>query len=254
MCNYFSAIVTRDLKVHWSKKTCRHEDIIAELKLADTKLVDRDFVRVEITPNNKEKLTRNRADWTYKVDEDDTVPAWYKKAEAIIQASIWVNWSESAKTQIVIDSESIEVTDTYLLVQSSSKVVARGSSTVVARDSSTVVAWNSSTVVARDSSTVEAWDSSTVEAWDSSTVEAWDSSKVVARDYSTVVARDYSKVEARGSSTVVARDSSTVEAWDSSKVVIKSSNAVALCHGKIIVNKQATVIIKESFNATEISY
>jgi hypothetical protein len=182
MCNYFSAIVTRDLKVHWSKKTCRHEDIIAELKLADTKLVDRDFVRVEITPNNKEKLTRNRADWTYKVDEDDTVPAWYKKAEAIIQASIWVNWSESAKTQIVIDSESIEVTDTYLLVQSSSKVVARGSS------------------------------------------------------------------------KVVARGSSTVEAWDYSKVEVKSSNAVALCHGKIIVNKQATVIIKESFNATEISY
>jgi hypothetical protein len=230
MCNYFSAIVTRDLKVHWSKKTCRHEDIIAELKLADTKLVDRDFVRVEITPNNKEKLTRNRADWTYKVDEDDTVPAWYKKAEAIIQASIWVNWSESAKTQIVIDSESIEVTDTYLLVQSSSTVVARGSSTVEA--------WDSSTVVARGSSTVEAWDSSTVVARGSSTVEAWGSSTVEARD----------------SSTVVARGSSTVEAWDYSKVEVKSSNAVALCHGKIIVNKQATVIIKESFTATEISY
>jgi hypothetical protein len=253
MCNYFSCIVTRDLKVHWSKRTCSHEDIVAELKLTDVKLVDRDFVRIEVTPNNKEKLTRYQADWTYHVDEESTIPAWYKKAEKTIQEVIWTSWSDSVKTQLVIGEESADVMDTYLLVQNcSSTVVARGSSTVEAWDSSNVVAHDSSKVVAHDSSTVEAWgssnviahdsskvvahdssnviahDSSKVIAWDSSNVIAWDSSTVVAWDSSNVIAHDSSKVEAWDSSTVEAWGSSTVVAWDSSKVEIKSEHAVAL--------------------------
>ena len=240
MCNYFSCIVTRDHKVHWSKKTCRHEDIIAELKLADVKLVDRDFVRVEVTPKDITHLTRNREDWNpIKVDEEGTVPAWYKKAQTVIEESVWSSWEESVKVQVVIGSENADVTDTYLLVQNcSSTVVARGSSKVVARDSSKVVARGSSTVV----------------AWDSSTVEAWDSSKVEARDSSKVEARDSSTVEARDSSTVVARDSSTVEARDSSKVEISSKTAVALCHGKIFVHKEATVQVQNKFTASEVPY
>jgi hypothetical protein len=246
VCDFFSCIVTRDLKVHYSKKTCSHEEIIAELKLCDTKLIDRDFVRIEITPKNKENPTRNPADWHFKVDEESTVPSWYSKAKKQVEENIWLSWSESIKTQLVLEGESTDQTDTYLFAVKASKVVARGSSTVVARGSSTVVAWDSSKVVARDSSKVEAWDSSKVEAWDSSKVEAWDSSKVEARDSSTVVARDSSKV--------VAWDSSKVVAWDSSKVELLSESAVALCHNKIIVNKKATVIISESFTATEIKY
>ena len=73
MCKYFSCIITRDLKVYWSKKSCSHEDILSELKLSDTKLVDRDFVRIEITPKKLENITRNAGDWNYRVDEEDTV-------------------------------------------------------------------------------------------------------------------------------------------------------------------------------------
>jgi hypothetical protein len=214
MCNFFSCIVTRDLKVHYSKKTCSHEEIIAELKLCDTKLIDRDFVRIEITPKNKENPTRNPADWHFKVDEESTVPSWYSKAKKQVEENIWLSWSESIKTQLVLEGESTDQTDTYLFAVKASTVVARGSSKV--------------------------------EAWGSSTVVAWDSS--------TVVARGSSKVVARGSSTVEAWDSSTVVAWDSSKVELLSESAVALCHNKIIVNKKATVIISESFTATEIKY
>ena len=77
----------------------RHEEIIEELKLQDTKLVDRDFVRIEITPNNKEKLTRNQQDWTFKVDEETTIPAWYNESKKLIEELIWQSWSESIKTQ-----------------------------------------------------------------------------------------------------------------------------------------------------------
>jgi hypothetical protein len=220
MCQYFSCIVTRDFKVHWSKKSCSHEDLIAELKLADTKLVDRDFVRIEITPKSMENLTRNPSDWVYIVDEEGTVPAWYKKEKQKAEEAVWLSWAESVKVNLVLDAESVDVTDTYLLV--------RSSSTVTARDSSTVTAWDSSTVDARDSSTVDARDSSTVTAWGSSTVDAWGSSTV----------------DARGSSTVDARGSSTVE--------ISSDTAVVLCHGKIYVNEQATVIVQDKVNAAEV--
>ena len=180
MCQYFSCIITRDFKVHYSKKTCSHEDLIAEFKLEDTKLEDRDFVRIEISPKNMENLTRNPQDWTYKVDEEDTIPAWYKKEKAKAEEAVWVAWAESVKIQLVLGEESVDVTDAYLFV--------------------------------RSSSTVDAWGSSKVVAWDSS------------------------KVDARGSS----------------KVELKSETAVAVCHGKILVNKKAVVIVQDKFTASEI--
>ena len=171
MCKYFSCIVTRDLKVYWSKSGPNHEAVICEAKLDDLKLEDREFVRIEIIPNNVIKVTRNKKDWTLVVDEEGTLPTWFQRERKMAESKCWLAWKESIQLQLAIGEEEREVTDTYIVAGGSSHVVARGSSHVVARGSSHVEAWDSSHVVAWDSSHVVAGGSSHVVAWDSSHVE-----------------------------------------------------------------------------------
>jgi hypothetical protein len=292
MCDYFGCIITKDLKVHWSKRTFAHEDLLSELKLEDKNLEAREFIRVEILPNDKACMTRNREDWTFKVDEVKTLPNWYEKNVIQCRKLCWEAWEQSVQVNLALGKEEKTVTDTMIEAYGSSKVVAHGSSNVVAYGSSKVVAYDfskvvaygSSKVVAHDSSTVEAYGSSkvvahgssTVEAYGSSTVEAYGSSKVVAHDSSNVVAHgsstveayDSSTVEAYGSSKVVAygsstveahssstveaHGSSTVEAHDFSKVEIKSDTTVVLCHQKIFVSEKATVVRASIVKAAEV--
>jgi hypothetical protein len=304
MCRFKSYIVTKDLKVHGSRRTSSHEDILEELKIEDGKdqnaILMREHVKIEVYPKDDNKKTRNLADWIYREDEPGTLPEWYQKNKARIEETVLLQLTEDLQVQLAMGEEEREVTDTEIYVFDSSKVVAWGSSKVVARGSSQVVAWGSSKVDARGSSQVDArgsskvdargsskvdargsskvdaWDSSKVDAWDSSQVVAWDSSQVVARgssqvdarDSSKVDARDSSKVDARGSSKVDARDSSKVVAWGSSQVVawdssqvdargsskveISSEFAVVSCHGKIFVNKKATVIVQDKVEADKV--
>ena len=190
MCRYFSCVVTRDLKVHWSKQSMSHEDLLAALTLEDKKLHERDFVRIEIVPKDEHEMTRNADDWTIKIDEERTLPNWYEKDITKIQTACWKEWQESVNVNLILEGESKEVTDTMIFAFQARSVVARGSSHVEAWDSSHVEAWDSSHVEARDSSHVEARDSSHVEAWDSSHVEARDSSHVVVRSqYASVYSR-----------------------------------------------------------------
>jgi len=228
MCEYFSCIITKDFKAHWLKSTVSHDDTITSLKLEDKKLEERDFVRIEITPKDKTKITREKEAWVLKVDEEKTLPDWYEKNIIKAQKACWIAWEESVQIQLALDKEEKIVTDTLIYAWGSSHVVARGSSHVVARGSSHVVAWGSSHVVA--------WGSSHVVAWGSSHVVAWGSSHVVAR----------------GSSHVVARGSSHVVAWDSSHVEIQAISASVVCHGKIFVHKEATIIKTSEVKASEV--
>jgi hypothetical protein len=76
MCQFWSCIIDRHLKVHYDGNDSNHEEIIKKAGLTDNKLIDRDFVRIEITPS---KLTMNPKDWTLKVDEEKTLPEWFTK-------------------------------------------------------------------------------------------------------------------------------------------------------------------------------
>jgi hypothetical protein len=76
MCDFFSCIIDRNLKVHYDGNESSHEKIIEKAGLKDSKLVDRDFVRIEIVPS---KLTMNPKDWVLKVDEEKTLPDWFTK-------------------------------------------------------------------------------------------------------------------------------------------------------------------------------
>jgi DNA excision repair protein ERCC-3 len=52
MCNFWTCIIDRNLKVHYDGNTSSHEEIIKKAGLKDNKLIDRDFVRIEINPTN----------------------------------------------------------------------------------------------------------------------------------------------------------------------------------------------------------
>jgi len=235
MCQFFSCIITKDLKVHWSKRTMAHEDLLSELRLEDKKLEERDFVKIEIAPKNNAKMTRDRNDWVYIIDEERTLPNWYDENVVKCQAACWKAWQESIEACLAVDKEEKTCKDQLFF--------AYGSAKVEAYDSATVRAYNSATVIAYDSATVRAYNSATVEAYDSATVEAYDSAKVVASGSA--------KVEAYDSATVEAYDSAKVQAYDSATVELKSDYATVLCHGKICVSEKAEVVRASVVNAAE---
>jgi hypothetical protein len=92
--------------VHWSKKTTAHEEIIAETKLEDKKLENRDFVRIEISLKDKTKVTRNPDDWQLKVDEERTLPEWFIENQKKAEKTCWKAWEESIQTQLGLNDEN----------------------------------------------------------------------------------------------------------------------------------------------------
>jgi len=210
MCQFFSCIITRDLKVHWSKRTMAHEDLLAELKLEDKKLEERDFVKIEIAPKNVKKVSRNRDDWNYTVDEKRTLPNWYDENVVKCQTACWKAWQESIEVNLAVDKEEKSGKDQLFFAYDSAKVEAYGSATVRAYGSATVRAYGSAKVEAYDSATVRAYGSATVRAYGSATVRAYGSAKV--------------------------------EAYNSATVELKSDCATVLCHGKIFVTETAQVV------------
>ena len=170
-CQYFSCIITKDFKVHWSKRTMAHEDLLAELKLEDKKLEERDFVKIEIAPKNNAKMTRDRDDWVYNVDEERTLPNWYDENIVKCQGACWKAWEESIEACLAVDKEEKTCKDQLFFAYDSATVHAYDSAKVEAYGSAKVVAYDSAKVVAYGSAKVEAYGSATVQAYGSSTVE-----------------------------------------------------------------------------------
>jgi hypothetical protein len=205
-----------------------HEDLLAELKLEDKKLEERDFVKIEIAPKDVKKVSRSRDDWNYKVDEERTLPNWYDENVVKCQKACWKAWEESVEACLAVDKEEKTCKDQLFFAYGSAKVIAYDSATVQAYDSAKVQAYDSATVRTSGSSTVRTSGSSTVEAYGSATVIAY------------------------GSSTVQAYDSAKVQAYDSATVELKSDYATVLCHGKIFVTEKATVVRASVVKAAEV--
>lgn len=90
MCNFWSAILTRDGVVLWDRDITSHEEIIQKHGLNDKKLADRDFVRIEITPNDI--TSKKKSDWRYKLDEPSTAPDWYANDPMTQEKKVWAEW------------------------------------------------------------------------------------------------------------------------------------------------------------------
>lgn len=98
MCNYWSCILHRDGRVLHVLDEDSHEAIVQHYHLDDNKLADRDFVRIEIVPNDI--MSADRADWSYRVDEPRTLPDWYANDTRRWDAVVWAEWERVMSEQI----------------------------------------------------------------------------------------------------------------------------------------------------------
>jgi hypothetical protein len=79
MCNAFSCIVKQNGEVLWKFALDSHFSILEHFKVVDNES-RKDFIKfikVEITPNNKDYLNPDK--WNLKVDED-IIPTWWTKS------------------------------------------------------------------------------------------------------------------------------------------------------------------------------
>jgi len=90
--------------------TSSHEEIIADTNLQEQTNIDHlnsQFVRIEITPKNPQKISRSPSDWTLRIDQDEKqVPEWYIVNRAKAEASAWAAWTESTAAQIILAGET----------------------------------------------------------------------------------------------------------------------------------------------------
>ena len=95
MCNFWSCIITKDMKVLWDRDITSHEELVKKYSLKDDKLENREFVRLEIKPTDIR--SKRKSDWMFKVDEEGTMPSWYSGARRHCEALVWRTWQEAMK-------------------------------------------------------------------------------------------------------------------------------------------------------------
>ena len=159
MCNFWSAIITKNGDVLYDNMTDSHEDIVQKYKLDDSIIeVDkRDFVRIEILPPDGDVFNKELATWEFKIDELEA-PKWLKNRHEKSARKMF----EKVYHERIFDSVKNAVIKL-------SRAIIRNSS-----------------VEARGNSSVEAWENSSVEARGNSSVEARGNSSVVARENSVI--------------------------------------------------------------------
>jgi len=228
MCQFFSAIITKD-SILFDKNIDQHEELVRLAKLDDATM-NPDFVRVEITPIDKDVFNHNPNNWKFKIDQD-LIPDWLDKAVAeertrkaldeVLKEVCFINYND-----VVRDYSRIFVKNSTVEACRNSIVYAYGNSTVCAYDSSSVYARDNSSVKANSKSCVYASDTSIVEAHDKSSIYAYNNSFVHAHDNSSVHAGNNSSVKAYGKSSVYARGNSTVHAYNNSIVYARDNSSV----------------------------
>ena len=192
MCKFWSCILTREGKVLWDKNITSHEKLVGTNGLKDAKLKNRDFVRIEITPNPPLGITsRSRSDWTYKIDEEGTLPDWYANDEMRMAALVWNEWEKAMAetlwklqldklTDLINDIKSIKYLDMHGEVDPSwhiyygkdwdaARAAARAAAGAAARAAARAAAWDA----ARNAVGAAAGDAAGDAAWDAAGDAAW---------------------------------------------------------------------------------
>jgi len=95
MCNFWTCLLDREGKVVWDKNGNSHEKLIEKTSWKDDKLENRDFVRIEINPKNL--FSKNKKDWSFKVDEKGTLPLWFSENRAKMEEACWKEWKVAMK-------------------------------------------------------------------------------------------------------------------------------------------------------------
>jgi hypothetical protein len=196
MCQFFSAVLTKNGDLLYNLVLNSHEEIIELFKIKDTQAAffGQNFVRLEFVPDLTKNLSKPEA-WTLKLDERET-PEWYDPDKA--QEKCW----DVISGIVVSDERETLTTGHYILTENA--VVKK-----VINSHILFMNGRSKVEILLDHGRVgEMWYSSKIgEMYDSSKVgEMWYSSKVG-------VMYDSSKVERMYDSSEVERmyDSSKVE-------------------------------------------
>jgi hypothetical protein len=222
MCEFFSAIYTKQGKLLYNLHLDSHEDIVALYNLRDNSdtFFRQNFARVEFVPDHTKDITKPDA-WTLRLDETNTLDWWDHEKAA---EKCW----EVIKKIIITDYRRLLVGGVYILANEAKIDKIINANVREMWDSSQVGEMRGFSQVGemRDSSQVGVMCGSSQVGvmYNSSQVrEMWGFSQVG-------VMRDSSQVgEMRGSSQVgVMRDSSQVgEMRDSSQVgVMCGSSAI----------------------------
>jgi len=70
-----------------------HAPIVAKFNLKDEKLIDRDFVRLELLPLGSLTSIR-KSEWLVHVDEEGSLPSWFEEEKE--------TWFDRCKTRMVL--------------------------------------------------------------------------------------------------------------------------------------------------------
>ena len=92
MCNFKSLVCIKgETEPRWSDKFDSHGKLLDSLGLKDDALHLRKFVKIEYIPNkwgkNLEAPPRNK--WTFKVDEESTLPGWFEDDRQLWEDRCW---------------------------------------------------------------------------------------------------------------------------------------------------------------------
>jgi len=169
MCNFWSCILTRDNRVIWNKDSNSHEDQIKKTGFVDDKLVDRDFVRIEVVPRKPELIfSKKRADWELKVDEPKTLPKWFTSTRPNLENRVWSEWRAAMKStlwKLDLAAAKKVVADVKRIKYFSMKGAVKKSWHI-----SLGVNWDAARAAAGDAAWAAAWDA----AWDAAGAAVWE--------------------------------------------------------------------------------
>jgi len=194
MCNFWSCIITKDMKVLWDRDITSHEELVKKYSLKDDKLENREFVRLEIKPTDIR--SKRKSDWMFKVDEEGTMPSWYSGARRHCEALVWRTWQEAMKQTLwklpleVADANVKEIKGIKYL-KMNGKLRAN---------------WHVSFGAILPEARAAAGDAARAAAGAAAGDAAWDA----ARDAARAAARD----AARAAAGDAARDAARAAAWD----------------------------------------
>jgi hypothetical protein len=218
MCEYFSCLITREGLVVWNDRTNSHDELVKTANLKDEKLEDRDFVRIEITPKDKKKITRDKNDWELKVDEEGTLPKWYTEKQTENEKKCFDAWAISVKTQVLINAETADITDKYVLCAGKSRVALHGKSSA------------------------KLCDNSSAELCGNSSADLWGNSSAELYGNSSANLSGNSSAKLYGNSSAKLYDNSRVIKYsESAKVKLERDTASYIFEGKIYVRNKKNV-------------
>ena len=93
-----------------------HQPLVEKLGLRDDKLLDRNFVRIEMLPLKSLTSTKYE-DWEFKVDEEGTLPGWFEedieiwkeKCLYVLANKIIPQWvKEGVKGSLYLDNTQVK--------------------------------------------------------------------------------------------------------------------------------------------------